>query len=58
MGLPDRAFTFLLALCRSHRLTSYDAIYLDLAVRWSLPFATLDEDLRKGAKTLGVRLLG
>ena len=28
---PDRAFTQLLALCRTHRLTSYDAIYLDLA---------------------------
>ena len=55
---PDRAFTFLLALCRRHRLTSYDAIYLDLAVRRNLPLATLDEDLRKSAKTLGVRLLG
>jgi len=55
---PNRAFTFLLALCRRHRLTSYDAIYLDLAVRRNLPLATLDENLRKSAKTLGVRLLG
>jgi len=55
---PDRAFTFLLMLCRRHRLTSYDAIYLDLAVRRNLPLATLDEDLRKSAKKLGVRLLG
>jgi len=55
---PDRAFTFLLTLCRRHRLTSYDAIYLDLAVRHNLPLATLDEDLRKSAKKLGVRLLG
>ena len=55
---PDRAFTFLLPLCRRHRLTSYDAIYLDLAVRRNLPLATLDEDLRKSAKKLGVRLLG
>jgi predicted nucleic acid-binding protein len=55
---PDRAFTFLLSLCRRHRLTSYDAIYLDLAVRRNLPLATLDEDLRKSAKKLGVRLLG
>src|SRR6266566_4217327 len=29
---PDRAFTYLLALCRTHRLTSYDAIYLDWAI--------------------------
>ena len=55
---PDRAFTHLLALCRTHRLTSYDAIYLDLAMRRSLPLATLDSDLRKTAKTLGVALLG
>jgi predicted nucleic acid-binding protein len=55
---PDRAFTHLLALCRAHRLTSYDAIYLDLAIRRSLPLATLDEDLRKAAKKLGVALLG
>jgi predicted nucleic acid-binding protein len=54
----DRAFTHLLALCRTHRLTSYDALYLDLAVRRSLPLATLDDDLRKAAKKLGVALLG
>ena len=55
---PGRAFTHLLALCRTHRLTSYDAMYLDLAVRRHLPLATLDNDLRKAAKQLGVRLLG
>lgn len=55
---PNRAFTHLLALCRTHRLTSYDAIYLDLAVRRNLRLATLDDDLRKTAKKLGVRLLG
>ena len=55
---PDRAFTHLLALCRRHRLTSYDAIYLDLAVRRNLPLATLDDALRKAAHKSGVRLLG
>ena len=55
---PGRAFTHLLSLCRTHRLTSYDAMYLDLAVRRQLPLATLDDDLRKAAKKLGVRLLG
>jgi predicted nucleic acid-binding protein len=55
---PHRAFTYLLTLCRRHRLTSYDAIYLDLAVRRNLPLATLDDDLRKAAKKLGIRLLG
>jgi predicted nucleic acid-binding protein len=55
---PDRAFAYLLPLCRSHGLTSYDAVYLDLAVRHGLPLASLDNDLRRGAKTLGVELLG
>jgi predicted nucleic acid-binding protein len=55
---PGRAFTHLLPLCRTHRLTSYDAVYLDLAVRHGLPLASLDDDLRRGAKVLGVQLLG
>src|SRR5215470_8342567 len=54
---PDRAFTHLLALCRTQGLTSYDAIYLDLSVRRNLPLATLDRDLRKSAGALGVHLL-
>lgn len=53
----DRAFTHLLAACRAHHLTAYDAIYLDLAVRRGLPLATLDEDLRKIARKLRVTLL-
>jgi predicted nucleic acid-binding protein len=57
-GAPDRAFTHLLALCRAHRLTSYDAIYMDLAIRRTLPLATLDNDLRRTAKRLGVKILG
>jgi len=55
---PARSFSHLLPLCRAHRLTSYDAIYLDLAVRRHLPLATLDEELRKAAKKAGVALLG
>jgi predicted nucleic acid-binding protein len=55
---PGRAFSHLLPLCRKHKLTSYDAMYLDLAVRRDLPLATLDVDLRKAAKTVGVKLLG
>ncbi len=55
---PERAFDHLLPLCRAHQLTSYDAMYLDLAVRRQLPLATLDEPLRKAAKKMGVKLLG
>src|ERR1700677_2547129 len=53
-----RSFTHLLPLCRSETLTSYDAVYLDLAIRRQVPLATLDEPLRKAAKKLGVDLLG
>ena len=55
---PGRAFTHLLPLCRTHRLTSYDAAYVDLAIRRRLPLATLDDDLRKTARKLGIGLLG
>jgi predicted nucleic acid-binding protein len=47
-----------LALADQHRLTVYDATYLELALRLSLPLATLDGDLRKAAQREGVTLLG
>jgi predicted nucleic acid-binding protein len=53
-----RAFAHLLPLCRSHGLTSYDAAYLELALRRGTPLASLDNELRAGAKALGVELLG
>ena len=55
---PGRAFSHLLPLCRTHRLTSYDALYLDLAARRHLPLATLDEQMRKAAKKMAIKLLG
>jgi predicted nucleic acid-binding protein len=48
-----RAFAHLLPLCRSHGLTSYDAAYLDLALRRGLPLAKLDGELRAAASDLG-----
>ena len=53
-----RAFTHLPPLCRAHRLTSYDAAYLELAVRRQLPLASLNDDLRAGAQELGITVLG
>ena len=44
-------------LARSHRLTIYDAIYLELVLRLKLPLATLDADLREAARTEGAKLL-
>lgn len=55
---PLRAFAELLPLCRSHALTTYDAVYLELAIRRMIPLATLDRDLRAAAKSLGLALLG
>ncbi len=40
------------------RLTVYDAAYLELAHRRSLPLASLDAELRAAGGTLGVPLLG
>ena len=53
-----RAFSHLLPLCRRHRLTSYDAVYLDMGVRRGLPLASLDRDLCQAAVTLGIEVLG
>lgn len=47
-----------LGLARQHRLTVYDASYLELAQREALPLATLDQDLRTAAAALGIALVG
>jgi predicted nucleic acid-binding protein len=47
-----------LRLADQHRLTVYDAIYLELAQRRRLPLATLDEALRAAARASGVELFG
>jgi predicted nucleic acid-binding protein len=44
------------ATARTHQLSAYDAVYLDLARREGLPLATLDQRLRAAAKTAGVEL--
>ncbi len=49
-------FGQLLLLASQHRLTAYDAAYLDLARRLSLPLATLDDALRKAARAEGIPL--
>ena len=47
-----------LRLAERHRLTLYDAAYLELAQRLRLPLATLDSDLRAAASDESVTLLG
>lgn len=47
-----------LTLANQFRLTLYDAAYLELARRRTVPLATLDSDLRSAARAPGVSLLG
>ena len=47
-----------LRLADRFRLTVYDAAYLELAQRRTLPLATLDEELRVSGTALGIPLLG
>lgn len=45
------------AIARQHRLTGYDATYLELALRESMPLATLDAELIRAAKEAGVAVI-
>jgi predicted nucleic acid-binding protein len=51
---PSRALGRVLDLARGERLTTYDAAYLELAMRLGLPLASKDGDLCDAAERLGV----
>jgi len=53
-----RAWRSTLRLAERHRLTVYDAAYLELAMRRGLPLASLDRELRAAAQAENVTLLG
>ena len=44
----------MLSLARAHKLSAYDAAYLELALRRGLPLATLDDKLKAAAQAVGV----
>jgi predicted nucleic acid-binding protein len=52
------SWTKILNLADRFRLTLYDAAYLELAHRRSLPLASLDQELRAAGRALAVPLLG
>jgi predicted nucleic acid-binding protein len=54
----QRAFSSVLPLAREAHLSSYDAAYLELAMRLGVPLATTDAELRRAASEVGVALLG
>ncbi|OAN52891.1 twitching motility protein PilT [Paramagnetospirillum marisnigri] len=52
---PDEAE--ILRLARAHRLTVYDAVYLELAQRLGYPLATLDAELARAARAEGTPVI-
>ena len=52
----NQVFSRTLGLARNYNLSSYDAAYLELAIREGLPLATLDDDLEKAARKANVNL--
>ena len=52
-----RAWGPSLALARTHKLTDYDAAYLELATRLGLPLASKDKELLAAAANSGVEAI-
>jgi len=55
---PARVGSAVLELAHDRRVSVYDAMYLELALRMELPLATLDERLAAEARAVGVEALG
>lgn len=53
----SRAFRETMLLAREHGLSSYDAAYVELALREGLPLATRDIHLKRAARKCGIRLI-
>lgn len=53
----EQAWDAVYLLAQKHKLTSYDAAYLEMAIRHGLPLATLDADLLKAAQSEKIHLL-
>lgn len=54
--VPDEAT--IMTIARQHRLSAYDASYLELAQRRAIPLTTMDYDLRKAATAHDIALVG
>ncbi len=53
---PNHAFGTTLNLAREYKLSSYDAAYLELAIRKALPLSSLDKKLLSAAKKSSVEI--
>jgi predicted nucleic acid-binding protein len=54
--IGSRVFSEVVDLARAQGLSTYDAAYLELALRRGLPLATLDDPLKEAALAAGVGL--
>ena len=54
---PNPDLSLALVLAEKHRLSFYDAVYLELAKRHAVPLATLDRALAQAADAEGVPLV-
>ena len=54
---PERMIKEIFALAREHKLSTYDASYLDLAMKKGIPIATLDNRLLTAAKQCNVSII-
>lgn len=55
---PSAVQTTVLTLARAYKLTSYDATYLELAIRTGRDLATFDRQLADAVRLAGVRVFG
>jgi len=53
----QRIFSDVHRLALTYQLTSYDAAYLELALRRNLSLASLDDDLVRASERAGVLIL-
>lgn len=51
---PDRMLREIISLAREQGISTFDASYLDLAMRMDLPMSTLDASMQKAARRLKV----
>ncbi len=54
---PERMIKEIFALARTHRLSTYDASYLDLAIKRGISIATLDDRLLYAAEQNNVSVM-
>jgi predicted nucleic acid-binding protein len=55
---PEQILGEIMALAREQNLSTYDSVYLHLAMRRGLPLATTDAALRQAANRAGVPVYG